>query len=213
MSESFAKIAEQVAAAPPVESALHEGAFKSAFENATIGMVLADTDDRCLAANRTFCEMIGYSEAELLQLEFSSITHPSDLYADLENTRQLIANEVSAFQVNRRLLHKSGRVLWTFVSASSVNDAYGYPLYLIYQIQDISDRKHAETALHRSEANNETLLNALPDLVLHIESDGTLKTYHGPVDEDLITPSDDLIGKNIRPLAKVGQRTFLSSRL
>ncbi len=57
--------------------------FRSAFEYAAIGMVLGDTDGGCLAANRAFCEMVGYSEAELQQLEFATITHPADLPENL----------------------------------------------------------------------------------------------------------------------------------
>ena len=50
--------------------------FRSAFEYAAIGMVLADIDGRCLAANHAFCQMVGYAEAELLNLEFARLTHP-----------------------------------------------------------------------------------------------------------------------------------------
>src|SRR5262245_52157136 len=82
--------------------------FRSAFEYAAIGMVLADTDGRCLAANRAFCEMVGYPETELVNLEFAHITHPDDLPENMRLGRQLIGGEIDSFKFEKRYFHKQG---------------------------------------------------------------------------------------------------------
>src|SRR5512135_3835098 len=84
--------------------------FRSAFEYAAIGMVLADTDGRCLAANRAFCEMVGYTEDELLNFEFARLTHPDDLAEDLCLSQQLINGEIDSFKYEKRYLHRQGQV-------------------------------------------------------------------------------------------------------
>lgn len=133
--------------------------FRSAFEYAAIGMVLADTDGRCLAANRAFCEMVGYTEDELLSLEFARLTHPDDLPENLRLGKQLIGGEIDSFKFEKRYLHQQGRVVWALLSASLVHDEYDHPLYIISQIQDITDRKLAEAA----EREQRVLAEALRD--------------------------------------------------
>jgi two-component system response regulator NreC len=133
--------------------------FRSAFEHAAIGMVLADTDGVCLAANRAFCEMVGYSEAELQKIEFAQITHPDDLQENLRLGQQLIRSEIQSFKYEKRYIHKQGHLIWTLLSASLVRDSDGHPLYIISQIQDISERRHAEAA----ERGQRELAEALRD--------------------------------------------------
>jgi PAS domain S-box-containing protein len=133
--------------------------FRSAFEYAAIGMVLADTDGVCLAANRVFCEMVGYTEEELQQLEFVRITHPDDLPENLRLGQQLIRGEIESFRYEKRYIHKAGHFIWTLLSASIVRDGYGHPLYIISQIQDITERKRAEAA----EREHRELAEALRD--------------------------------------------------
>src|SRR5512136_3120928 len=91
--------------------------FRSAFEYAAIGMVLADIDGHCLAANRAFCEMVGYSEAELQQLIFASITYPDDIPENMRLGQQLIRGEIPSFKYEKRYIHKQGHFIWTLLSA------------------------------------------------------------------------------------------------
>jgi PAS domain S-box-containing protein len=120
--------------------------FRNAFEHAAIGMVLVDIAGVCRAANRAFCEMVGYREEELQKMEFAAITHPDDLQENLRLGAQLIHGEISSFKYEKRYRHKDGRLIWTLLSASLVRDPDGQPLYIISQIQDITERKHAEAA-------------------------------------------------------------------
>ncbi len=140
--------------------------FRSAFEYAAIGMVLADTEGRCLAANRAFCEMVGYTEDELLNLEFARLTHPDDIPENLRLGRQLIQGEIDSFKYEKRYFHKHGQLVWTLLSASLVRDDYGQPLYIISQIQDITERKRAEAA----EREQRELAEALRDTAQALSS-------------------------------------------
>src|SRR5512141_1160258 len=122
-------------------------------------MVLADTDGRCLAANRAFCEMVGYTEGELLSLEFARLTYPDDLPENLCLGRQLIDGEIDSFKYEKRYIHRHGDLVWTLLSASLVHDEYGHPLYIISQVQDITEYKRAAAA----EREQRELAEALRD--------------------------------------------------
>ena len=62
------------------EEALHEAEerFGRAFEDAPIGMALVGLDGQWLRVNAALCEITGYREHELLELDFQTLTHPED---------------------------------------------------------------------------------------------------------------------------------------
>jgi PAS domain S-box-containing protein len=121
-----------------------EERFRSAFDNAPIGLALVAPDGRWLRVNRSLSEIVGYTEAELLATDYRRITHPGDLEADLGHIRAMLAGAIRSYQMEKRYFHKQGQVVHTLVSRSLVRDAEGGPLYFISQIQDITKRKEVE---------------------------------------------------------------------
>jgi diguanylate cyclase (GGDEF)-like protein/PAS domain S-box-containing protein len=128
-----------------VESEEH---FRNAFDYAAIGMALVSPEGNWLRVNRSLCEIVGYSEAELLVSDFQAITHRDDLGNDLAETYRMLSGEILTCQLEKRYLHKLGHDVWVSSSASLVRDAQGRPLHLIFQIQDITERRRAEAAIH-----------------------------------------------------------------
>lgn len=118
--------------------------FIGAFRYASIGMALVAPDGRWLQVNQALCALVGYSEQELLASRFQAITHPSDLDADLAQVEQLLRGEITAYQMEKRYLHKSGALIWAMLNVSLVRDLHGVPQYFVAQIQDITQRRHYE---------------------------------------------------------------------
>lgn len=159
------------------EEALRESEerFRSAFESAAVGMAIVRLDDgRWLEANLPLCEMLGYTEEELLQMTFTELTHPEDLEADLQQTSRLLSGEIGSFQMEKRYLHNDGHTVWALLSASVVHGATGELLYGIAQIEDITARKRAEEALARSESRLRTIVETEPECVKVLGMDGSL---------------------------------------
>jgi diguanylate cyclase (GGDEF)-like protein/PAS domain S-box-containing protein len=128
-----------------VESEEH---FRNAFDYAAIGMALVSPKGNWLRVNRSLCEIVGFSETELLVSDFQAITHRDDLGNDLAEIYRLISGEILTCQVEKRYIHKLGHDVWVSSSASLVRDAQGNPLHLIFQVQDVTERKRAEAAIH-----------------------------------------------------------------
>jgi PAS domain S-box-containing protein len=121
-----------------------EEQFRGAFDYAAIGMALVAPEGRFLKVNRCLCDIVGYSDQELLARTFQDITHPDDLDADLSYVRQMLAGELRHYHMEKRYFHKDGHVVIVLLSVSLVHDSRGDPLYFISQIQDITARKRAE---------------------------------------------------------------------
>ncbi len=127
-----------------------EARFAGAFEQAPIGMALVAIDGRWLKVNRSLCEVVGYSEAELLCSTFQEITAPEDLGIDLENVRRLLAGEITHYQIEKRYIHADQHLVPVLLSVSLVRDDQREPLYFIAQIQDITERKREEESVRLS---------------------------------------------------------------
>ncbi|HEX8353726.1 MAG TPA: EAL domain-containing protein [Pyrinomonadaceae bacterium] len=162
--------AEREAAGAETESraTLNEGdRFRSAFDYAAIGMALVSTEGRWLQVNRSMCHILGYTEKELLLTDFLSVTHPDDLPTALSNIGQLLKGKVHASQMEKRYIHKSGHEVWVHWSVSLVRDQYSKSVHLIFQIQDITDRKLAEQQLHHDAFHD--ALTGLPNRALFMD--------------------------------------------
>lgn len=124
--------------------------FRSAFNYAAIGMALMATDGRWLQVNNSLCEIVGYAEPELLALNAQAITHQDDLGKHLADVYMLLEGQIVTSSMEKRYLHKLGYPVWVLSSASLVRNATGEPLHFIVQVQDITERKHAEEQLHHA---------------------------------------------------------------
>lgn len=146
--------------------------FQSAFEQAAIGMALVDLHGRWVRVNRSFCKLIGYSERELLARDFQSITHLDDLEADLKLVGQLKRGEIPFYQMEKRYLHKAGHIVWVLLSVALVDDGGNEGFVFFSQVQDITERKHAEQALLQSEQRIRAILDNIPSLIFLKDLEG-----------------------------------------
>lgn len=127
-----------------------EQQFRVAFTHSAIGMALVSLDGHFLQVNGTLCRILGYSETELLSTKFQSLTVPEDLAPDLAHVRKAIAGEISHFEIEKRYLHKDGRVVWALLTAALVRDTSDKPLYFVSQVHDISERRQAQIEIERA---------------------------------------------------------------
>ena len=128
-----------------------EQRFRGAFQTATHGIALVAPDGRWLAVNDALCRMVGYSDAELLRIDFQTITHPDDLDADLDHVRQVLAGEVRSYQMEKRYIHKDGQTIWILQSVSLVRAPDGSPIHFVSQIVDLTERRRAEEQLRQAQ--------------------------------------------------------------
>ena len=173
--------------------------FGTAFRDAPIGMSLVALDGAFLRINEAFCRMVGYSEAELLALNFQSITHPDDLNADLVQLKQLIAGEIASYRLDKRYIRKDGAEVWGQLSVSLVRGADGEPRHLVSQVQDLTDRRAAEEALRISEARYRLLAEASEDITVQLDVREGI-TYVSPAVRIYGYEPQDIVGRRMSDL-------------
>jgi diguanylate cyclase (GGDEF)-like protein/PAS domain S-box-containing protein len=143
-----------------------EERFRSAFDHAA-GMALVATDGSWIKVNRSLCEMVGYSERELLASNFQAITHEDDLANMSMHIAQLLEGKLPNYQMELRYKHKHGHDIWILLSVTIIRDAQMDSVNLIFQIQDITDRKRAEERLLHEAFHD--VLTGLPNRALFMD--------------------------------------------
>ncbi|MBI5030859.1 MAG: PAS domain S-box protein [Chloroflexi bacterium] len=128
-----------------------EERFRTAFENANVGVCLVATDGRLLKVNDAMCQIFGYNHQELEQMTISSIAYPDDLKVSPEFIEKAIAGQTNQASFDKRYIHKQGHIIWGHVSSALVRNAQGEPMYFISHVQDVTTQKQASQALHDSE--------------------------------------------------------------
>lgn len=155
-----------------------EAKFRSAFEHSAIGMALVSTDSKWLQVNKELCQIVGYSEDELLHKPSKDITHPEDVSGDHEFQQQLLRGAQDTFQREKRYLHRDGSVVWVNLNASIVKDADGLPLYFVAQIENITMEKKAAEQLMIQEANLKATINNTEVMIWSVDTDFKLLMFN-----------------------------------
>ena len=167
IEQRTAALHQELAARRTMEAALRETEtrFRGAFENAHIGMALVGADGHFLLVNRVLCEMLGYTQDEILELRFADITHPDDRESSLEQARAVLSGASTETRFDKRYLRKDGSVVWILLSTTLQRDDSGAPQYFISQMLDITERREAELELRRTHEELSRVTESVSDCI------------------------------------------------
>jgi PAS domain S-box-containing protein len=144
-----------------------EEMFRHTFEYTPVGFVHVALDGTFLRVNHKFCEIVGYSNDELLATTFQAITEPADLDGDLALVDRLLAGEINEYNLEKRYIHRQGHHVWVSLTVSLSRDLdadgnrMGAPRYFLGAIQDISERKRLELLNRQQTADLQHLNSSL----------------------------------------------------
>lgn len=189
------KKAEQSLRMAEVSLRESEEKFRRTFDQSPIGAAILSLDWTFIRANEAFCRITGYEEQELLEKNIIMLTHPDDVEGALDRTAKLRGGEIDNYELDKRYIHKSGKVVWVHLSAGLVRDASGKPSYYLPMVQDITKRKEAEEKLARTQARIKALMTSSPAVIYSRRPVGELElTFISDNVEDLtgFSPSDFL---------------------
>jgi diguanylate cyclase (GGDEF)-like protein/PAS domain S-box-containing protein len=129
-----------------------DGVLSQWFAEAPIGLAVLDAQGRFLAVNKHLANRVGHSIERLLQMGFPDITHPDERVGDRQRRARLLDREVDQLQVDKRMVHADGRVLWARLqvrhlpcTSERTTDT------LLVLVQDVVTDEVARLALERSE--------------------------------------------------------------
>jgi len=133
-----------------------EERFRRAFDHAPIGIAMVSPVGKWLKTNRALSRILGYSPKEFKEMSFHSIIFEEDLGRTLVKLNEVQAGLIDGCEMEQRYIHKDGSTVWASWSASIAGHAGEAGNNLIFQFQDISEKKLAEEKLQH-EASHDAL--------------------------------------------------------
>ncbi|MBT0606700.1 PAS domain-containing sensor histidine kinase [Aequorivita echinoideorum] len=142
---------------------LAEQIFRKTFDFAGVGMALVSLDLSWINVNKSLSKMLGYTKAELLKLKYSDLIHQEELENDTHLLKEALRGHIESFESEKRLMSKSGEIIWIILTISLVRDDEGNPLHFVMQFSDITskilDKKRVQELLEITKDQNFRLLN------------------------------------------------------
>jgi diguanylate cyclase (GGDEF)-like protein/PAS domain S-box-containing protein len=130
-------------------------AFRATFEQAAVGIAHVALDGTFLRVNQALCDLLSYSADELMATTFQRITFPPDLEKDLAMTEPLLSGQQRSFAMEKRYITRDGALIWINLTVSLLRHSDGLPHYFVSVVEDIQEKKLAELALQRLNADLE----------------------------------------------------------
>lgn len=149
--------------------------FRGIFVNAAAGMAITNRHGYFTDVNPSYCQILGYSECELMNLTFLDVTHPDDRDATKRLGESLASRQKPYGVIEKRYVRKDGSTIWVEITVSLVRNSAGEIEHFVSVIQDISERKRADQALIESELGFRQLADLMPQLVWKADEKGRVE--------------------------------------
>jgi PAS domain S-box-containing protein len=134
--------------AKSAQLAAAEKQYRSIFENATEGIIIATLAGKIVAANPAFAAMFGYDGPEHIK---ESVTDIAALYYDSADQQKLLGDLTAAGQVKEselRFRHRDGSIVWIAANLRRILKDGCY--FIEGSVRDITKRREAEIALQEA---------------------------------------------------------------
>jgi PAS domain S-box-containing protein len=143
------------------------------FAQSPAGILETDATGRLTLVNPTWCNMLGYTEAELLERTLFELTHPDSLPQTQQALQDLMAG-AAAVTVEKNYVRKNGRSLAALSNVSALRGPDGAFMGIAAVISDVTERIAAEERIRKSEAHLRKILDGTLAFVGVLQPDGTL---------------------------------------
>lgn len=186
-----------------IERSLEESAqkLKLMIERSPIGVSTTNLKGEYLSVNPAYCEMVGYTEEELFNMKFSDITHPDDKEKNDKLYGDLINENLTSFDLEKRYIKKSGEIIHTLIRSNLVRDENGKPLFELAICEDITKQKKAINELMRSEMRMKAIFEDAIDVIAVVDlEEGKILNINDTVEKILSYKKEMLIGKSFSAL-------------
>nr|WP_319540854.1 PAS domain S-box protein [uncultured Methanospirillum sp.] len=178
-----------------------EEKYRLIVENSRDLIYMLNARGEFLYASPSFHTVLGYHPDEITGRSFEDLIHPEDLPRLLEVFQRSLEEDYSTQGTEYRVRHASGEWRWHISRGHVVRDTVGNISYFMGIAFDITDRREADEALHRSEQRYREIFDNISEgiYLLEVTEDGRFKNLevNPALEKSVGIAKSDLIGKYV----------------
>ncbi|MDX1410558.1 MAG: PAS domain S-box protein, partial [Nitrospirales bacterium] len=198
------------------EETIREGErrFRAIYDQAPTGIAIIDSlSGQFKNINKRYCEIVGYSQDEMLARTFQDITYPDDLQADLDNMKQLLDGTIHSFHMEKRYLRKDGEIIWVNLTCVPLWFEKTDPRLHIAIVEDITERIRTQEALREQEERLKLTIDHINDAVVYGDLTGKVIWANQQWGNFLGRPLDQIVGQSFMKFLTPKAAALAKSRL
>jgi len=181
-----------------------EAKYRGLVENIGNGIATTDFEGRFVFVNQALCEIVGYSEKELIGKPFADFLHSDDKKKMLQLFLDSWKNPSKKISIEFRVLHKKGHIIHMYSSPTITlykNKIVGFNAIL----SDITKRKLAEKALQESEEKYRSVVEQAPDSIITFDLNGVVTSCNAASVAMSGQSRDEVVGKHFSELRSLSE--------
>ncbi|MFZ7126306.1 MAG: PAS domain S-box protein [Desulfobacterales bacterium] len=125
--------------------------FRAVFDNAPLGISLADSAGRLLLVNAMTGRRMGYLPEALSGMHMDDLSHPEDRPTESELIADLVAGKRRAYSIQKRYRCRDGKTIWGNVTAVPIHDREGKVARVLGLIEDVTEKIERERQLRQAQ--------------------------------------------------------------
>ena len=158
-----------------------EEKYSSLVEQASDAILINDISGNLLEANKSACDMLGYTKEELCTKNLADLYTIDELKARPIMFKELLGGDQTL--IERDMLHKNKTLIPVEIKAKMIADGR-----IVAIVRDVSKRKKAEEEFKKIHKKLEAILEAIPDLLFEVDIEGMIFNYHSRINDKLVMP-------------------------
>ncbi|GAB4378689.1 MAG: hypothetical protein Kow0042_27350 [Calditrichia bacterium] len=176
-----------------------ETRYRTLVETMLDGVCIYDFEEKLLYVNRAFCNLLGYSEKQLLGRKLSELIVEEDREKNKQETAFRLKGQYGVYELRMRT--RKGEKKSFLISASPYVEEYQNIKGILAVLHDITDRKEREIRLKKAREESEKLLSSMSTVLIGIDRSDTVIRWNKAAEEIFGIPASQVIGK---PFLKCG---------
>ncbi|KSV78180.1 hypothetical protein N182_21090 [Sinorhizobium sp. GL2] len=172
-----------------------EAQLRAIFSQSAAGIAQTDLKGRFLLVNSRFCDIVGYSEAELQTMRIHDITFAEDMAESARLFNEMTRNGDS-YEMEKRYVRKDGGLVWVTNSVSVLRDKQGVFQRAAAVIVDITERKRAQEVERRLAA----IIASSNDAILGIDLKMRITNWNGGAERLYGYSAQEIVGRSVMTL-------------
>jgi diguanylate cyclase (GGDEF)-like protein/PAS domain S-box-containing protein len=167
---------------------------REAFDRTSVGLVVITPEGVFRQVNQAFCDITGYSRAELEGQSYKLFTHPDDIARDEEHLRG-VRGGADLPSVDKRFVRKNGTEVWVRRSAAATRDASGQVRIIVGAFIDLTEQRLKDRALHQMNGFLTAIVENSPIAIYTTDPEGIISFWNPAAERIFGFPRAEALGR------------------